>query len=430
LSSIISTVLHWDIKDLETRATKLERERAKLGKEQLQILKVYTTQPQEQQDRIRRDSQTQSISIVTAILQDSNLSAELTDVHHKQALEYLSIQLSIRDRKKLIECLCRSTPDHLTISVREVVDAYEPVIRKMHKAVDLSSTVSDFEYFLKDLIKLSKIQTDKSGETTVPTVGDFVQLLRKHQRSCHVFVHQCCKNDKELTGWYLDWAKRAASQFRRNTSDEQGAGDLALALEQIFGRLPHETQRCILPILDSHSAYLETMHAQSAARLARVLKSPASKNPAVAKIVATSASRPPSRSSSPSPALSEPGSATPADTSPVPEVSASPGPGSFLARWQALLEATPITPLTRSGPLKSAGSPEVVQSSAADVDGSKLVQFGAKEARGDKIHVDQGDTGAKSITQQARQRQKQLKVVVDAMHEPFRTLLAERACYW
>ncbi len=459
--SIISTVLNWDIKDLENRASKLERERAKLGKEQLQLLKVYTTRSQEEQDRIRHDSQTRSVSIVTAILQESNSSttAELTELHHKQALEYLSIQLSIRDRKKLIECLCKATPDHLTISVREVVDAYEPVIRKLHKAVDLSSTVSDFEYFLKDLLKLAKVQTDKSsGVTIVPTVGDFVQLLRKHQRSCHVFIHQCCKNDTELTGWYLDWAKRSASHFRRKPADDPndpgatttekgGAGNMTPALEEIFSSLPQETRRCILPILDSHSTYLETMHAQSAARLARVLKSPPSKNPAIAKIFSSAArSRPASRSSSPSPPISSQASkSSPAlsddstifnqTSSPTtPEVSSSPGPGSFLARWQALLEATPITPLTQSGPVKSASSPEVVQSSATDVDGSPLVHFGAKEARGEKIHVDKlnkhENNDKTDLAHQARQRQKQLKVVIDAMHEQFRALLAERACYW
>ncbi|KAJ9501143.1 hypothetical protein H2202_003701 [Exophiala xenobiotica] len=452
MQTIISTVLNWDIKDLESRATKLERERAKLGKEQLRSLKEYTTKPQQEQDRIRKESLTQSISIVTAILKDSKCSStELTDSHHTQALDYLSIQLSIRDRKQLIQVLCKSSPDHLTTSVREVVDAYEPVIRRMHKAIDLSGTVTDFEYFLRDLIKLARVQTDKSGKSIIPTVGDFVQLLRKHQRSCHVFMHQCCKNDKELTGWYLDWAKQAASHFKREPDadfdasssefQEKGAGSLTPHLHDMFQSLPEDRQSQIIPILDSHSSFLDKMHAQSSSRLQNVLKSQPSKTPAIAKIFSGSASRPPSRAASPGPG--SPVERThsvpppdPSDTSkeikdsPTPEVSSSPGPGSFLARWQALLDATPITPLTQSGPPKAASSPEVVQASATDVDGSKLVHFGQAEAKGERIRVDQGTTKRKSSTQEARERQKQLKIVIDAMAEDFRKLLAEKTCYW
>ncbi|KIW74192.1 hypothetical protein Z517_12132 [Fonsecaea pedrosoi CBS 271.37] len=475
MQTIISTVLNWDIRDLESRAAKLERERAKPGKEQLHALKDYVHRPQEEQDRIRKESLTQSISIVTAILKDTRSpSTELTDVHHKQALEYLSIHLSIRDRKQLIQCLCKSSPDHLTLSVREVVDAYEPVIRRMHKAIDLSSTLSDFENFLKDLIKLARIHTDKSNKAIVPTVGDFVRLLRKHQRSCHIFLHQCAKNDKELTDWYLDWAKKAALQFRQESSGDDsdvfkhgkgGAGNLTSSLHALFASLPQETQYRILPILDSHSEYLDKMHEQSAARLTNVLKSPPSKNPAIAKIFSSNhsnhSSRPSSRTSSPAPPLDRnEGHATPSTTTPTsgsfptmvsesdmsreikenptPEVSSNPGPGSFLARWQALLDATPITPLSQQGSPKAASSPEVVEASATDVDGSKLVNFKNKEARGEKIRVEDqqpllGSIGKEDdvgISQGARKRQKQLKIVIDAMGDEFRQLLAKEACYW
>ncbi|KIW14415.1 hypothetical protein PV08_07198 [Exophiala spinifera] len=488
MQTIISTVLNWDIRDLESRAAKLERERAKLGKEQLHTLKAYTTKPQHEQDRIRRQSQTQSISIVTAILRDSKCSStELTEHHHAQALEYLSIHLSVRDRKQLIQVLCRSNPDHLTTSVREVVDAYEPVIRRLHKAVDLSGTVNDFEYFLRDLIKLGRIHTDKTGHSVVPTVGDFVQLLRKHQRSTHVFMHQCCKNDKELTGWYLDWAKQAASQFRRDhpgdghpASKAQGPGNLTPDLHRLFGSLDKSTQDRIVPILDSHSSYLEKMHAQSTARLQSVIHSRPSRSPAIAKLfagttattnnnnyyyynntVVHASSTPPSRASSPPP--DRPRSVPPPEPQPsetsreirerptTPKVSSSsssssPGPGSFLARWQALLDATPITPLTQSGPPKAASSPEVVRASATDVDGSRLVDFGPEEASGAKIRVEGGGGGvggssnkyststssskSPSSIHEARERQRQYRVIVDAMGQEFRSLLAERSRYW
>jgi hypothetical protein len=305
------------------------------------------------------------------------------------------------------------------------------------------------------MIKLARIHTDKSGKAIVPTVGDFVQLLRKHQRSCHVFMHQCCKNDKELTGWYLAWAKNAASQFKREAdpgSDpndpqitEKGAGSLSPSIQEIFSSFPQEQQSRIIPILDSHSSFLEEMHAQSSSRLASVLKSPPSKHPAIAKIFSNSVSQPSSGSSTPITPVDRSSASlpSPSDTSreikenPTPEVSSSPGPGSFLARWQALLDATPITPLTQSGSLKAASSPEVVQSSATDVDGSRLVNFGPKEARGAQIRVEDGITrnggkqeDAVGIGHQARQRQKEMKVVIDAMSGKFRKLLAEKGCSW
>jgi hypothetical protein len=463
--------LNWDIRDLESRGSKLEKERAKLGKDQLHALKEYTNKSQDEQDRIRGKSQTQSISIVTTILKDAKLSStELTEVHHTQALEYLSIHLSIRDRKQLIQILCKSNPDYLTMSVREVVDAYEPVIRRMHKAVDLSSTLGDFQNFLSDMIKLGRIPSDKSGHPVVPTVGDFVQLLRKHQKSTHVFMHQCAKNDKELTGWYLDWAKKAASQFKQeettsgrdSTHGQGGAGKLTPALHKLFTSLPRETQMKIKPILDSHSTFLEEMHHQSMSRLVEVLKSPPSKSPTIAKIFTHAAhhsSRPTSRTASPAPTdrhglasgASTPHSATfpphvaESETSreikeqPTPHIVSNPGPGAFLARWQALLDATPITPLSQHGSLKAASSPEVVQNSATDVDGSKLVEFASKEAKGEKLRVEDNTADDESgggkddqvgIGNAAKRRQRYLRVVIDALGKDFRDLLAKEGCYW
>ena len=98
-----------------------------------------------------------------------------------------------------------------------------------------------------------------------------------------------------------------------------------------------------------------------------------------------------------------------------------------------MLDATPITPLDQKGAVKAASSPEVVQNSATDVDGSKLVEFASKEARGDKIRVDDSDGKAQGddrggIGQDKRQRD--LRIVVDALGGGFRDLLAERGCYW
>jgi len=416
-----------------------------LDKDQLRALKDYTTKSRDEQDKIREQSSMSTnvlrsyqsclhlvargaVSIITAILRTAKLDWKLTSSHHAHALEYLSIILSIRDRKEIIQVMCRSQPDHLTQGVREVFAAYDPVIRHMHNAIDLSGTVGDLQNFLSDMIKIGRIQPSKDGKPAIPTVGDFAQLLRKHQFASHKFIHQCCKNDKELTGWYLEWAKKAASQFRREDrpgSRENGAGDLTAPLNEMFSKLPKDKQDKILPVLDAQTAYLDDMHSASAQRLTSVLKSPPSKNSAIAKVLAGAAGGP--NSVPGSRAGSRAGSRDPSPSSirttheenkdlPVPHVSSDPGPGSFLARWQDLLENTPITPLKQQGAVNKASTPAVVNQSATDVDGGQMLQLAAKDARGDKVRP-----GTKKPD---------VRIVVDAMAEDFRKLLAERSCDW
>jgi hypothetical protein len=304
--------------------------------------------------------------------------------------------------------------------VRVAVSAYESVIRNVHNAVDLSDTVSDFETFLGDMLKISKIQ----DETSIPTVGDFVALLKKHQYSCHKFLHQVCKNGKELTGWYLGWAKQAASQFRRDTalSDAKlrDAGDLTEPLNDLFSKLSREQQDRILPILDQQIKYIDGMHTSSKSRLEAVLKSPPSKNPAIARILASSSSsRSSSRASSPAPG--EKSAQTPKIPSSGP--SSNPGPGAYLARWQDLLDNTPITPLSPTSKVEKASSKEVAKGSAKDVDREELVEVPDGKTGAEKVRERVNGEGSKS-------GKPDVKIVIKAMGQEFKALLASRGVYW
>lgn len=286
--------------------------------------------------------------------------------------------------------------------------------------MDLSDTVSDFEAFLGDMLKISRIQ----DENSIPTVGDFVALLKKHQYSCHKFLHQVCKNGKELTGWYLDWAKQAASHFRReiNQSDAKirDAGDLTGPLNDLFSKLTTEQQNRIIPILDQQIKYIDEMHASSHKRLEAVLSSPPSKNPTIAKIIASSAnSRASSRSSSPAP--SEKGAQTPKISSFGP--SSDPGPGAYLSRWQDLLDNTSITPLSPSGKVEKASGKSVIKGSTKDVDGEMFLE------------VPDGKTGAEKVRERvsgegSASGKPDVRIVVEAMGQDFRDLLAARGIYW
>jgi len=267
---------------------------------------------------------------------------------------------------------------------------------------------------------MSRVQ----DESSIPTVGDFIALLKKHQYSCHKFIHQVCKNGKEITGWYLDWAKQAASHFRRKTdrSDAkiQDAGDLTEPLDSLFSKLSSEQQNRILPILDQQIKYIHEMHTSSHKRLEMVLSTPPSKNPTIAKIVSSSAnSRASSRSSSPAP--NEKGTQTPRIVSSGP--SSEPGPGAYLSRWKDLLDNTPITPLSPSGKVESASGKEVVKGSTKDAAGEALLE------------IPDGKTGAEKVRERvtgegSKGGRPDVRVVVEAMGQDFRALLAARGLYW
>ena len=377
------------------------------------------------------------------ILSEGLVASNLTEAQHEQALEYLATQLAIRDREQITKVLCHTQPDHLTEAVRDVVTAYEPVIRSVHNAVDLSETVTDFEHFLKDMIHTSKIRnkddkTKSQNEVTVPTVGDFVQLLKRHQSSCHKFLHQCAKNGKEVTSWFHDWACNAAVTFRCQydrahcsdddvgTSTGEEARSLATDLDSIFAALPEPQRDTCLPIIDAHAKYLSRLHAASALRLASVVGSLGSESPILRQkphqhlwqSLSRPGSRPPSnpnsRSSSPHPQIP--------NSSPV---ETDFGPGAFLAGWQALLDDTAITPATAEGPVRYGRNKDVQQSSLVDVDGEKKGVLEAASPNSSRNNVKLMSTGETCLEKAERP---DVRPLVDALLPAFRQLLAKRAC--
>lgn len=309
-------------------------------------------------------------SIVAVIFESASLDTScVSEAQYAKALEYLTVQLSIRDREELTKIFCKMQPDLLTQAVRDLVAAYDPIIRDVHNAVDLSATLTDLENFLNDLIKLSRPPTvrkerkPKSGSapssaTTsgdesstesktkpMPSVEEYVRLLKKHQGASHRFLHQVCKNGPQIAQWFRDYAHHAASQFRpstQGTNDERkagsgGAGTMTPGLESIFSNLPESKAKDVLPKLDSHAEYLKSLSDASAARMKAILSN--SKNTNY-------------------------------------------GPGIYLAKWQELLNATPITPLAAKGPVRSGTSKDVREAGAIDVDGETKSHGSVEVAKG------------------------------------------------
>lgn len=271
------------------------------------------------------------------VLENSSCSRDLLESQHKLALNYLAIHLAIRDREEIVKVLCHHQPDLLTSSVDDLVKVYDPIIRALHNAVDLSAGTSDLQSFLHDLVDMSR-QTGKNAKSESKSVEDYVRLLKKHQGSSHRFIHQALKNGKELSQWYLDYAKHAAAQYRQRSSDAPsvsedgvaGAGDLSQDLSKLFSDLSDEARPTVLSELDKHAEYLRLLTRESQCRMKTVIRNTAT------------------------------------DKSEM-----SYGPGIFLAKWQALINATPITPGDVEGQVRHGGDDSVREATRVDVDGSK-----------------------------------------------------------
>ena len=293
--------------------------------------------------------ETRPESIVNAILTGSSSTTCPSERQHKLALEYLAIQLAIRDREELIDGLCRHSPDLLTSSIRTVIPAYDPILRGLHQSYDLSGGVSDLENFLNDLIDVSTVNT-KSGETKPPSVEDFCRLLQKHQGSSHRFIHQVLKNNKGLSQRYYDYAVHAARQYRQETQrtidDEStgtaAAGDFTAYLESLFSNLSEADQTQVLGEIDNHAEYLFTLTHSSAQSMKTVIHHLAEGESDIQR-----------------------------------------GPGMYLSRWQTLMDETPITPATPSGPLRSGKSESVRDATTVDIDGKSKGDAANLEKTGD-----------------------------------------------
>ncbi|KAK4554951.1 hypothetical protein LTR86_008099 [Recurvomyces mirabilis] len=335
LQQIISQVLSWDKRELKKRAEKIEKDKSGPPKEVLSEIRSWISdRSRAEHEECRRQSRDQNMSIVAVIMATSSHSIEMKEDQHAKALEYLAFQLGVRDRQEIIRVMCHRNPDHLSAGVRDGVDAYTPMIRHVHQAVNLSDTVWDFERFLTDMLKMSKPSGNK-GEEKPPSVEDYVDLLHRHQSSSHKFLHQVAENGKEVMGWWKEYVHTAAAQFKVDEAppktdsllpDKIATGGIQPALATAFTNLTSSEQEEVLAELTAWSTYLNDLHAASATRIASVIK----------------------RSGS-----------TPY------------GPGAYLARWQQLLDSTVITPGKAKGRVRYGGSKSVKEEARKDIEGNE-----------------------------------------------------------
>lgn len=348
MQQIMSTVMAWDTSEFQKRAQKLESSKDAPKKDIFKAIKTYVYASKDRHDAARNISLQESRSIIGVVLETSDPPldpASLTEHQHAIALEYYSNYLSIRDREELTKISCKLQPDVLTSSMKDLVAAFDPVIRAVHNAVDLSGTVYDAEMFITDLIKVSKPRkptgtasrpSSRAGSpdrhtpasvanagngTHIPTVEDYVQLLRKHMPSSHRFLHQVCKNAPDLANQYREYAQSVLSEFRVDNPEElaeHGAGNMTAPLQSLFSTLSSDKQDELRGLLDQHEKYLQSLKKSSQSRLETIMSSTTS---------ASSSNRKQTKGTTH-------------------------GPGMYLSRWHALLDSCYITPATLQGPVR------------------------------------------------------------------------------
>ncbi|KND88992.1 Uncharacterized protein TOPH_06272, partial [Tolypocladium ophioglossoides CBS 100239] len=323
LQRIVSLVLSWDAGEFRKGADRVDRNKDgdRPSEEALQAIRSHVVAEGSEHETVRAASLHNAQSVVVAILNaaDPDLAAALTDEQHTQCLAYYSALLSVRDREGITAALCRTPPDLFTQMVRDVAAAYDPMIRSVHARVDLKEHLDALQGFVEEFIRASRPPTgdgDEEGER-LAGVEEYVGLLRRNRGLLYRWVSVVAGGCPEVWEALRGWAREAMGKFRaeedRGEEDKESRG-MAGRLNELFASLEPATQAEVLEAIDAHAAYLATLNDLSVARLQYL-------------ITCTSAA-------------SDSSSSTAA------------GPGIYLARWQCLLDSTPITPATPHGALR------------------------------------------------------------------------------
>lgn len=327
LQRIISLVLSWDASEFKKSAEKVEKSKSDAAptEEMLEAIRMYVSLPRSEHVAAREESVKSRRSIIVTILEasDSRLAASMTDAQHSQCLEYYSALLSVHDREAITAVLCRTPPDLFTQAIKDLVGAYEPMIRSVHSRVDLKFYLEATQGFITDFIRASRPKkgSSKDGDEgeRLASVEDYVVLLRNNRGLLYRWIHDFAKNCPEVWEEFRRWAKDVAVRFRQpSPGDGEGKKkSMKELLNGLFASLDDEATRDkVLQAIDSHARYLDSVTQLSQRRLQTVINATASS----------------------------------AASAGVTHRSMMSGPGVYLSQWQSLLDTTVITPSSKEGP--------------------------------------------------------------------------------
>ncbi|TLS31075.1 hypothetical protein PpBr36_03740 [Pyricularia pennisetigena] len=370
LQRIISLTLSWDCSDFKKTIDHVKKSKNGPTKEQLAAIDEHVRLSRDEQDKLRGMSISEGKSIIIAILQSQHQNCSISDAEHSALLDYYSARLSIRDREEISRVLCRSRPDLMTQLFRDLMGAYEPVIREVHSRVPLHETIGDIEAFLGEMI-----ETAKGTKSQVATITDFVDLLMRNRSRLYRWLHLLGKECPGPREEFRTWAHNSIREFRRNSASPSSspakgytygdintghghesycrgaAGDMSAPLSAMFAALPRETRADVRHQIDAHASYLEIINGRSVVHMQNILDCMSARrsnsslgvHDVTGKLRSKISSKTSSGTSSPAPArLGSPDNGAEAwDAS---------GPGVYLVRWNDLLDETLVTPATPYGP--------------------------------------------------------------------------------
>ncbi|KAL7955074.1 hypothetical protein V8C34DRAFT_327517 [Trichoderma compactum] len=395
LQRIISLALSWDASEFKKSIDKIEKSKGDAAPtdEMLEAIRLHVALPRSEHVAVRDASVRDSESIVVAILKasDPQLAGALTEVQHAQCLEYYAALLSVRDREAITWVMCRQPPDLFTQAVKDVVGAYEPMIRDVHSQIDIRYYLEAIQGFVSELVRVSrqkKVRRSKKKddegsskeeeeEVDGASVEDYVVLLRNHRGLLYRWVHDFAKNCPEVWRDFPAWGQDIAMRFRKPDGDGMGAKRaMEEQLDEMVGHLEGAAREDVLRAVDAHAQYLAAITRVSQRRLQAVVDAAGS------------------WSSSSTPAS---GSRTAAS-----------GPGIYLSQWQSLLDSTIITPSSKDGPLRHGEDVKYVTTMGK-------LGLGGPKLKGGK-GVGEEELKAPDVS-----------VVVEALGDAFRDVIRQRA---
>ncbi|KAL7912160.1 PX-associated domain-containing protein [Trichoderma velutinum] len=399
LQRIISLALSWDASEFKKSVDKVEKGKGDAAPtdEMLEAIRLHVALPRSEHLAVRDASIQDSESIILGILKasDPQLVSSLTEAQHAQCLEYYAALLSVHDREAITSVLCRQPPDLFTQAVKDVVAAYEPIIRDVHSQIDIRYYLEAIQGFVSELIRVSrqkkvkrsKKKDDGGGEGSSKeeeeeedgaSVEDYVVLLRNHRGLLYKWVHDFAKNCPEVWKDFPAWGQDIAVRFRKPDGESEGDGlevkkGMEEQLDEMVGALDGTVREEVLRAVDEHAEYLAAITQVSQRRLQAVIDAADSSS--------TSAS----------------GSRTTAS-----------GPGIYLSQWQSLLDSTVITPSSKDGPLRHGEDVKFVTTMGK-------LGLGGRRLKGGK-GVGEEELKAPDVS-----------AVVEALGDAFRDVIRERA---
>ncbi|KAI0526393.1 hypothetical protein F5B22DRAFT_641538 [Xylaria bambusicola] len=366
MQRIISLVLEWDAAEFRKLADKIKSDKDSISNDHMGVIDKHLASDRLQRKAVQKKSMEDQISIIIAIFESTNtqLAESLTDRQHALCLDYYAAKLAIRDRERIVDVLCNSAPDLTTAIVLEALGALDPMIRVVHKNVDLRKHLNAIETFVTDFIKTTKPKTNEnSSESRMLTVEDFVGLIARNRHLLWAYLHDFCGGCPDLRDIWRDWMTeyafgllifRSANSFvilaiklfrqqsNAEADEEPFTPDVKPRLRVAFSNLAEDQRNAVLEKLDAHSKHLATLEELSEQKMQKIIDAAHGSSPTSGGDM--------------------------------------PGPGIFASRWQALLDETLITPSQPNGPLRSGkdvkgiraarktdeqGSPEVLDTKTA-----------------------------------------------------------------